>query len=360
MKKLIVFDSGYMTHRSIFLWGSQKKLKLAEGIEEDPIPASYGYLNAVYGTLKKIGYTKEDKVLFAQDGWNSFRKAFYLPYKAQRKEFRESHEQINWDKQYKIINNLEKTLHKTTPWNFIQLNEVFNFADLCLSDEGQKFEIENYDIDFATEYGIEADDIMATLPKVFPGYEIILIATDKDLQQLYYYKNLKIFNPALQSITNKAKKGYYEIVNEPLKIISKKIRLGDISDNILVDKKHDTIRDVEIRQFIIDMLRMPEFIQKPIINSLKKLDWDKKVDYDNLPFATSLGKKFDKIYEQKNIRTFEESVERYLLKEMKVIEKRSKKSVEELYEKNENYKKFKDEYDEIKELQKKEKTNAVH
>ena len=357
MKKLVCLDSGYMTHRSIFQWASAKKRNLEQGIEEDPIPASYGYLNAVYGVLKKIGVTKEDKVLFAQDGWNSFRKAFYLPYKAQRKEFRESHQEINWNKQYKIINNLERALHNSTNWNFIQLNEVFNFADLCLFEQGRKFEIEDNNIDFSTEYGIEADDIMATLPMVFPEHEIILVATDKDLQQLYYHKNLKIFNPALKSATNKAKKGYYEIVNDPLKIISKKVRSGDVSDNILVDKKNDSIKEVEIRQFIIDMLNMPGFVKQPIVDKLKELNWNKNVDYDNLPFQNSLAKKFDTIYEQDKIRTWRESIIRHLLKEMNTIEKRSKKSPEEIYETNKNYKKLKDDYDKYK-PKKKEKANV--
>ena len=321
MNKVIVFDCGFMTHRAIFCWGSAKKRNLEQGISEDPVPASYGYLNAIYGTLKKIGITKDDKIIFAQDGWNSFRRAFLPAYKAQRKAFRESHEEIDWKKQYAIINNLEKALHNTTNWNFIQLNEVFNFADLCLTEQGQEFKIEDYDIDFATEYGIEADDIMAIVPKIFPKDEVVLVTIDKDFSQLYYYDNVKIFNPNLQSPTNKAKKGYYEIVSDPLGIISKKVRLGDVSDNILVDKKNDTEHDVEIRKFIIDMLRMPKYVEKPICDALNKLDWDKKTRHEELPFENSLAKKFDTIYESKNIRSWDESVKRHEKKEVVKKEK---------------------------------------
>ena len=101
--------------------------------------------------------------------------------------------------------------------------------------------------------------------------------------------------------------------------------MGDKSDNILVDKKHDSIRDVEIRQLIIDLIKLPEWIENPIVNTLNDLDWDKKTLYDQLPFQNSLGKRFDTIYEHKNMRTWEESVKRHELKEKKRLEKQREK-----------------------------------
>jgi len=347
-KKAIIFDCGYLAHRSIFAWGSQKKKLLEQGIDKDPLMASYGYLNTVYSTLKRIGVSPEDKVLFAKDGFNSFRRAFLVEYKAQRKAFRESHEQIDWKLQYSLINKLEKQLHTSTNWNFVQLNEMFNFADLCLTEDGDRLNIESHDIDMATEYGIEADDIMAIVPKYLPDHEVVLVTIDKDINQLYYFKNCKVFNPNLKSPTNKAKKGYYEIVDDPLDIIAKKVRSGDKSDNILVDKHSDTERDVEVRKFIIDMLHMPDFVEKPIITALDNLDWNKKVQYDRLPFPNSLGQKFDSIYDKKNIRSWEESVTRHITKELGKMEKNSVKTPEELYEKNEKYKGLKDRLDECK------------
>ncbi len=345
MKKLIIFDCGFLTHQSIYAWANQFKLKTDDSFI---LPASYSYLNTVYSVLKKIGIDKDDKVLFAKDGRNSWRRAFYLPYKAQRQAGRESHEEIDWDKQYADINGLEDRLQESTNWNVIQFNKQVNYADLCLTKQGVDLNIEGYDLDYSIEYGFEADDIMALAPKVFPDHEVILVATDQDLHQLYYFENLKIFNPKLKSATNKAKKGFYVVENDPLKIISKKVRTGDVSDNILVDKKKDTVREVEIRRFIIDMISMPGWLTTPIIEGLKNLEWGNTICYEELPFQNSLAKNFDKIYETKNIRTHEESLVRYYLKEMKTIEKRSKKTVEQLYEKNANYKKFKDEYDKHK------------
>lgn len=350
MNKVILIDSGVVTHRSIFSWGAEKRRLLAKGVSKDPIPASYTYLNTCYAILKKIGIDRDDIIIIAQDGWNSWRKAFLTEYKGQRQGLRDSHKEINWNLQYSLLNKLEKQLEESTNWHFIKFNNVFNFADLCLTDEGQKFDIENHDIDMAKEFGIESDDIQAVACQYFNHLdkEIILVTIDEDLSQLYYYNNVKIFNPNLKSPTNKAKIGFYKIVEDPLKIKSKKIRMGDTSDNILVDKRHDSIRDVEIRQLIIDLINLPEWIVQPIYNKFADLNFNKQINYQKLPFKNSLGKRFDTIYEQKNIRTWDESVVRHCLKEMKVIEKRSKKSVEELYEKNKNYKKLKDMYEENK------------
>ncbi len=345
MKKLIIFDTGFLTHQSIYAWANQFKLKTDDSFI---LPASYSYLNTVYSTLKKIGIDKDDKVLFAKDGRNSWRRAFYLPYKAQRQAGREAHTEINWDEQYAIINKLEDQLQESTNWNFIQFNKEVNFADLCLTKKGIEFEISDYDLDYSIEYGFEADDIMALAPKVFPDHEVILVATDQDLHQLYFYDNLKIFNPKLKSPTNKAKKGFYVVENDPLKIISKKVRTGDVSDNILVDKKNDTVRDVELRLFIISMIGMPDWLETPIINGLEDLEWDDKICYQLLPFQNSLAKNFDKIYDLKNIRTLEESMLRHLLKEIKKMEKSSKKTVELLYEKSEKYRLLKDQYMSLK------------
>lgn len=345
MNKLIIFDCGFLTHQSIYAWANAFKLRTDDSFI---LPASYSYLNTVYGVLKKIGIDKDDKILFAKDGRNSWRRAFYLPYKEQREAGRQAHEEINWDKQYAIINELEEQLQESTNWNFIQFNKKFNFADLCLTLQGETLKIECYDIDYSIEYGLEADDVMALAPKVFHDHEVILVATDQDLHQLYYYKNLKIFNPKLKSATNKAKKGYYVIENAPLKIISKKVRTGDVSDNILVDKKNDTIMDADIRRFIIDMVNMPKWLEMPIIEGLKNLEWGNSICYEKLPFQNSLAKRFDTVYEHKNMRTMEESIARHCLKEMKTIEKRSKKTSEQIYESNANYKKLKDELDKYK------------
>ena len=322
MNKIITLDAGVLSHCAIFAWGSEKKRRLEQGNKEDPIPASYLYLNTCYSILKKIGINKKDIIIIACDGRNSWRKAFLESYKGQRHAMRESHEEINWSLQYGMINKLERQLNNSTNWYFIKLENIFNYTDLILSDDGQRLKIEDYDdISYDKEFSCESDDIQAVACRYFHDKEVILVTIDEDLSQLVYYNNTKIFNPNLKSPTNKAKKGFYKIIDEPLKIKSKKIRLGDKSDNILVDKKKDSVRDVEIRQLIIDLIKLPNFVENPIINALNELDWNKEVHYDKLPFQNSLAKKFDTIYDQKNIRTMKESITRHELKEKLRLEK---------------------------------------
>lgn len=316
MNKVIVLDSGVVLHRSIFAWGAEKKKRLEQGNEDDPLPATYTYLNTCYSILKKIGLTEDDIVIVACDGRNSWRKAFLEEYKGQRGALRDKHTEINWTLQYGMINKLERQLNESTNWHFIKLENIFNYADLALSDEGQRLKIEEFGtLPYDKEFSIESDDIQAVCCRYFKDSEVVLVTIDEDLSQLVYFENTKIFSPNIQSPTNKAKKGFYKVIEEPLKIISKKVRSGDVSDNILVDKNKDSIRDVEIREFIINLINLPDFVEKPIVNALCELDMDKRVQYDRLPFQNSLAKKFDKIYETKNIRTWAESVKRHETKE---------------------------------------------
>ena len=309
MNKVIVLDSGVFIHKAIFAWGADKKRRFEAGNDEDPIMATYTYLNMCYGTLKKIGINKDDIIIVACDARNSWRKAFLEEYKGQRQELRDANDHINWNLQYMLMNKLERQLNNSTDWHFIKLEETFNYADLVLTDIGENLEIEKFgSVSYDKEFGIESDDIQAVCPKFFKDKEVILVTIDADLDQLTYNSNCKIFNPNLKSPTNKAKKGFYKIINKPLQIITKKVRSGDISDNIIVDKNNDTERDIEIRKCIIDLLKLPDFVEKPITTALQELDYNKKVLYEELPFQNSLAQKFDTIYESKDIRSWDQSV----------------------------------------------------
>ena len=325
MNRVIIIDSGVFIHKAIFSWSAEKKRRLESGNKDEPIMASYTYLHMIYGTLKKIGIDRNDLIIIACDARNSWRKAFLENYKGTRQDLRDQHEHINWTLQYSLMNKLETQLNDTTNWYVIKLENIFNYADLALSVEGQRLKIEEFgNIDYSKNFGIESDDIQSVCVKYFKDKEVILVTIDADLDQLTYHKNCKIFNPNLKSPTNKAKKGFYKIINDPLKIITKKVRSGDISDNIIVDKNNDTERDVEIRRFIIDLLHLPDFVEKPILKALQELDYNKKVLYDQLPFQNSLAHRFDTIYESKEVRSWDESLKAHELRE----EKRKQKAKE--------------------------------
>jgi len=334
MNKCIIFDAGVLSHRSIFAYGNTRLMQLEGKLKNNFImPATYHYMNTCLSVLKKIGVDKDDLVIVARDARMSWRKAFMPEYKAQRKAHRQSYKHINWKKEFQKINELEQKLQESTNWHFILMEKALNFADLILSSEGEIFDVKIYrSFEYDQEFGIEADDIMAVATRTFLNKEVILVTIDEDLDQLCYQKNVKIFNPNLKF---KSQKGCYKTGQEPMKLLEKKIRLGDKSDNIIVDKKKDTPLDVERRRLIINLLKLPEFIELKVARVLKDLT-KKEIDYDTLPFLNSLGKRerFDLIYSKDKVISIEDALKSNEKREIK-----KKKKTKEAYEKRKALKK---------------------
>lgn len=352
--KVIIIDGGFYCHKAIFAYISAYKKQIekvckqlkndynaeinkdifikAKKLVDTAIAnrklwinsSDYIYFQMILSDLKKIGVNRNDIIIVAEDGRNSWRKVFLPKYKENRKKLRNNQTKfINWSIEYEKIDKINFKLQHSTNWNFIKLNLIFDFMELYFTEEGEKFNINQYqDLFINSEFSIEADDIQAYAVRYFKDKEIVLITIDEDLEQLCYYKNCKIFNPNLKSVTNKSKHGYYRIVDKPLSIISKKIRSGDISDNILVNKKQDTPYDRDIRQLIIYLLKLPFFIEEKIDAVFQELNYNKQINYIDIPFQNSLAKRFNTIYDMKHIRTFDESINRHEMKQAKDLEKR--------------------------------------
>ena len=309
MNKVIVIDSGVITHRSIFAWGNVKKLSLEGKLKDNDciLPATYHYMNTCISILKKIGVSKDDMVIVARDARMSWRKAFMPEYKAQRKAHRQTYTHIDWKTQFEKINKLEQQLHDSSNWHFVLIQKVFNYSDLCLTEEGKAFNLtKNKYFDYDQEFGIEADDIQAVCTKLYPDREVILVTIDEDLDQLCYFPNVKIFNPNTKF---KNIKGCYKTGQQPLELLAKKIKSGDKSDNIIVDKKNDNELEVNRRRLVINLLKMPPFVEDLVTNILKNLP-EKTTNYERLPFPNSLGRKqkFDEIYRTEKIISFEDAI----------------------------------------------------
>lgn len=184
----------------------------------------------------------------------------------------------------------------------------------------------NYFANNLLVHNCEADDVLATACKVFKDKEVILATGDKDLYQLKYFPNVKIWSFNLKKI--KGGTGGYAQIKSPLSIISDKVRLGDISDNIIVDKIADTELEQKRRQFIIDLLDLPDWIEQPIREKLENLP-KKEIIKEKLPFQNSLAKRFWEIYKTEKIVTYEYCEQLMAKRE----EKRKKKAKEKYQEK---------------------------
>jgi len=165
------------------------------------------------------------------------------------------------------------------------------------------------------EFG-EADDIQAVACRTFKDDTCIIVTIDKDLFMLAHYSNVLIF-----SLNKKCKnsRGIYEKVDNPLKILAQKAQKGDVSDNI-IPSTTDTEEDFKLRKFIIDLFKLPDFVEKPIRAVLENLP-EKKVNPDLLPFQKSLAKKFFDIYKLDNVITPEYC---YRLEEKRANQKKKK------------------------------------
>ena len=317
--RIVILDSGSPAHRAIFETGRMKILKREGKIPSSTLilPCHYTYLNIILSMLKRIVIRPDDTVIIACDARKSWRKFYYPIYKGNRNELRSSHDEINWTEEYQKIEEINLKLHQATDWHFIKISDFINGHNIrnlsCL------FDIEYSNEQLENKYGIEADDIIATICKYNQDKEIVIVTGDGDLEMLCEYPNVKYFSTNLKY---KKQKGSWKNVVDPLKILAKKIKKGDASDNILVDKENDTDREIEIRKLIIDLFNLPSFVEEPIKNIILHLP-KKEMNYDLMPLQTSLGKpeKFGRIYMDTNQVTWEMSM---IENEKKLLEKKEK------------------------------------
>jgi hypothetical protein len=107
-------------------------------------------------------------------------------------------------------------------------------------------------------------------------------SSDQDWQMLCAYENVKIFSP----ITKKFKE-----VKNPLGVLASKIN-GDISDNLLSAPSSE--REFSIRNKIVNLLELPEEIEKPLKEELLNLPL-KNLYVEKLPYK-SVREELKKLY----------------------------------------------------------------
>jgi len=270
LSKIICIDSSGLFFPTIFSYERQMLMKIESKSDNFIMPPHAVYFSSLLSCLKKIGVDKDTKIVVSLEG-KSWRKQIAGYYKAQRADDREKHKLIDWDKQFKKLNEVNDKLDKATDWHFVR------------------------------EWNSECDDILAVCCRYFKDDEVVIVTGDEDLHQLAFYKNVRIFN-----INKKCNgsKGIYEKIDNPLKIIADKVRLGDVSDNIIVDKAHDTKQDEELRYEIINLLKLPDYIEDSIVNLLKNLP-KKSLNLDELPNFRNAKEKFLKIYNTDKVITYD-------------------------------------------------------
>lgn len=293
--KVILVDGGILTHQSIFDFGAVYK-KIQEGKLPKTTflpPVGYTYMSKLISALKKVGLNEDDLVIVGIDDYlyGSWRSDYLAEYKAQRKGLREKHDHINWKQKYSEINRIIEQLNNSTKIQFLRIDK--------------------------SEY----DDIASVAVRKFKDKECVIISGDQDLEQLAYFDNVKIFS--MFSKYN-GSKGCYKIVKDPIKVLNSKIKKGDISDNI-IPKSTDENPDFEIRELIVNLLKLPKEIEERIEKVLDNLP-EKENHFENLPFPKSLAKRFPEIYSGKGLITYEQCI-KYLENKKKKQKKKAKEKL---------------------------------
>lgn len=254
--KIIVIDSSIFMFKSIFSWYRNRQ-----------VPYTYLYLRGIISCLKKIGVDPGDKIVLGLDDKKSWRKEILPTYKANRKIFREKFD-IDWNK---VFNDFETFI--------LQLSQCLDWYIIRVPN-------------------LEFDDIAGIIARRMSekNIPVIIISSDSDLEQLAYYKNVKIFSDRTKR---------YKIIKNPLSVLKKKVEQGDASDNILVKAGEEEFLK---RVKVIDLINLSEDVQNQVVSALKNYK-PSKLKVNKIPFK-SLRDEYLKIFDKDKVITYEECLEK--------------------------------------------------
>ncbi len=244
--KHIFVDWGYLMFTAIFC-----------SIKDSSTPATYRALAMMIAYLKMVDIEPEDTVVIAVDSSvGSWRKEVDPAYKANRKARRLKYD-INWDKEFKRFKQVLDNLESTTPFHVIEIDRL------------------------------EADDIISYGVRKFTETPCIIISSDSDYEQLYAFKNVRVFSPRSKS---------YKKVKDPYKVLSQKI-IREKSDNLT--SKLVSEEDYARREKIVSLLKLPDEIETQIeerINFLPPKGWSME-DF----FHPTLVNRLENLYEKDRV-----------------------------------------------------------
>lgn len=259
------------------------------------VPSTWNCMNMIVSCLAKIGVEPYDTIFVATDHMGSWRKTYEVSYKANRKEQREAHKEINWKKQWIAFDDLLSQVRTGTDWQVLQIASF------------------------------EADDWMAVGCRYFKDKEIILITIDSDLEQCWEYSNVKIYSPHAKIKGYKVKPDNFD-VNKFITGKIKKEKADNLINPILNEK------DYERRMTCINLLTLPDFVEQPILDTFKNLT-DKHYNIENIR-SPSIRKKLGGLYNNKSkIITYEKFVKRAERKKKKKINQKLIKKAKKKQEK---------------------------
>ena len=272
---MIIFDYNQVAISSLMEQiGSSKK-----PVEENLV--RHMILNVIRTYVKKFKETYGPEVVIACDNRNYWRREYFPQYKASRKKARDSSGH-DWNSIFECLHKIKEELKNYSPYKVI-------------------------DVDTA-----EADDIIATLTILKSANEkVMILSSDKDFAQLQKYPNVQQYSPILK-----------KFINEPLPAVQLKqmIIRGDkgdgvpnilTQDNVFIEGGRqkpiteakiinwlnqkpeefctdEMLRNYKRNELLIDLTKIPESLQKSIIDTYDAAAGHTKQHFMNYMIANKL------------------------------------------------------------------------
>jgi len=272
---MIIFDYNQVAISTLMEQIGSSKKPVEEALVRHMI------LNVIRTYVKKFKSSHGPEVVIACDNRNYWRREIFPQYKASRKKTRDASGH-DWNSIFECLHKIKEELKEHSPYKVI-------------------------DVDTA-----EADDIIATLTIRYSAHQkVMILSSDKDFAQLQKFDNVEQYSPILK-----------KTIKEPLPAIQLKqmIIRGDKGDgipNILsaddsivngVRQKPITeakiinwlnqlpedfcegemLRNYKRNELLIDLTKVPETLQKSIIDTYEGATGHTKQHFMNYMIANKL------------------------------------------------------------------------
>jgi hypothetical protein len=281
---MIIFDYNQVAISSLMEQiGSSKK-----PVEENLV--RHMILNVIRTYVKKFKETHGPEVVIACDNRNYWRREYFPQYKASRKKSRDASGH-DWNSIFDCLHKIKTELKEHSPYKVIDVETA------------------------------EADDIIATLTILkSAGEKVMILSSDKDFAQLQKYPNVQQYSPILK-----------KFINEPLPAVQLKqmIIRGDkgdgipnilTQDNVFVEGgrqrpitevkiinwlnqspeefcNDDMLRNYKRNELLIDLTKIPEALQKSIIDTYESSVGHPKQKFMNYMIANKLKNLLEVVHE---------------------------------------------------------------
>ena len=269
---MIIFDYNQVAISSLMEQiGSSKK-----PVEENLV--RHMILNVIRTYVKKFKETHGPEVVIACDNRNYWRREYFPQYKASRKKARDSSGH-DWNSIFECLHKIKEELKEHSPYKVVDIETA------------------------------EADDIIATLTIRYSAHQnVMILSSDKDFAQLQKFDNVEQYSPILK-----------KFIKEPLPAVQLKqmIIRGDKGDGIpnilsaddsivngvrqrpITEAKiinwlnqapedfceGEMLRNYKRNELLIDLTKVPEPLQKSIIDTYESAAGHTKQHFMNYMIA---------------------------------------------------------------------------